>query len=91
MKQAANDATEAPSGPPSGLYFDLFGVGFTINPGQSRAALVDAEGCLIDAAMSVLKPGNLPVGETADSSQACTAYLILELLSAVNGAAQAAR
>ncbi len=91
MEQAANDATEAPNASPSGTYFDLFGIGFTILPGQSRDALVDAEGSLIDAAISVLKPGVLPVGETADAAQACTAYLILELLSAVNGAAQGAR
>lgn len=90
MKQAENNATEGQPAWPPGRAFDLCGVVFTVAPGQSVGALVTAEGCLIDAVISILKPGRLPIGEIADERQVCAAYVILELLSAVNTEAQTA-
>lgn len=88
MKQADHDATEAPSTPPSGLYFDLFGVGFTVNAGQSRETLVNAEGCLIDCAIGVIGPAACHMDVGFAESQMHAANVILQLLSAINGELQ---
>lgn len=88
MKQAANDATGAGLAGITPRNFKLYGAEFVIPEGQSRADLLNAEGCLIDCAIGVIEPAASYMDAGFAESQMHAANVILQLLSAINGELQ---
>ena len=88
MSKAASDATGEGSAEINGRKFNLYGAEFVIREGQSRADLVNAEGCLIDCAIGVIAPAAAHMDAGFAESQMHAANVILQLLSAINGELQ---